>query len=103
MDRKLAWVNAAAAVLFVSCGIWFVHLADEMAAAAVREYGQNVDSGAIICLLVICFVAPNALLTALSALMMFRRWPGRWFVQALAGLCLGATAVIIAIEEMHAF
>jgi len=103
MDRKLAWANTVVAILLTLFGAWSLHLANEMAAAAEREYGRNVDSGAIIYFLVSCFVAPNAVLTALCAVMMFRRWRGRWVVQALAGLCLGATIVIIVLEEKHAF
>jgi len=101
--RALAWINAAIATVFLGCGAWLVHVAREAAAEAVRAYGYNVDSGAILYLFVVYYCAPTAALFAIAALFMGRRWRWRWPVQVLAVLWLmGSVLSIIFERELRA-
>jgi hypothetical protein len=67
---------------------WYLYASKEAATRAVRLYGHNVDAGAIEGITAICYFIPNAVLFASASLSVWRRWPIRWVVQAVAAVGL---------------
>jgi hypothetical protein len=84
--RALAWTYALAAILMTAAGLWLMHLAYEAAAEVVRLDGKNIDSGAILSVIALFYFFPNAVLWALAALSMWKRWDPRerWVVLGIA-------------------
>ena len=98
----MAYVDLALAGLLVAASAWLIHLADAAAEDAVRRYGYNVDSGALLYFFVWVYLAPNVAATGFAALSMYRRWRVRWFAQAAAGLGLLIPLAIVGYEALRA-
>jgi hypothetical protein len=83
-ERWLVWLNLLFAGLasagFLSC----YYVAHRAAEEAVRRYGHNVDSGALVALVGWFFFLPAALLSALAAIAFWRGWWLRWLIEAAA-------------------
>lgn len=99
VERALAWINAAVTTILLGFGVWLIHVANEAAAAAVRTYGYNVDSGALLYYFAIYYCAPTAALLAIVALFMQRRWRGRWPLQAFAVLWVVGSVLSLVFER----
>ena len=83
------------AILFVVLSAWSIHVADAAAAEAVRNYGYNIDSGALAWVTAFFYLAPTALLFGVAALCIWREWRIKWVVHWSAVTC--ALAPILAI------
>lgn len=64
----------ALALLLAAGGAWQIWVANEQAAAAVREYGYNVDSGALNYAFAVAFLLPVAALFGVAAVVGARGW-----------------------------
>jgi uncharacterized membrane protein len=82
--KTVAWFDAALATMFALLGIWLIHMADKAAEFAVREYGRNVDSGAVLAMIAIAYCAPLAIAFALASWSLFSNWRIRWFAHWIA-------------------
>ena len=88
-----AWIDAAVALLFAFLCAWSIYVANAAAAEAVRLYGRNVDSGAMLYAAAVIYMAPAALGFGLASLSMFLAFRFRWVVQGLA-VALAAVPVL---------
>lgn len=82
--RKIATINW---VLALGCWIalgWCFHAGHKAAGEAVRTYGHNVDSGALIILLGIVYLVPASILLALAGAAFWKSWRIKWFVEVIA-------------------
>jgi hypothetical protein len=80
----LALLNVVTSALMASATVWLLFASEQAAAEATREYGQNVDSGAVERVVASIYCAPAAVLFGASAVMFWRRWRFRRLVQAAA-------------------
>ena len=72
-------------------------LAKRDAAAEVREYGRNVDSGGYVLLAGAFILLPAMILLSLAAIGFWRQWPERWLFQGLAvAWCLWPLLMVLA-------
>ena len=77
-SRGVALANALLAVLFASAEAWFIYIAYAAAAEAVRVYGTNVDSGAILWLFGVYLLTPAVIVFAMAGVSFWWRWRTRW-------------------------
>jgi hypothetical protein len=99
--RLAAWIDAGCSTLFVLLGLWGIHAANEAAADAVRRYGHNVDSGAIVYFAVVVYVAPVAVLLALASCALFLQWSIRWYAHWIAVACAMAPVLFGALQFIN--
>ncbi|MEC5388316.1 hypothetical protein VVD49_21465 [Uliginosibacterium sp. H3] len=91
LDAKtVGWIDASVSVLFAGLFAWAIYAANEAAADAVRHYGYNVDSGALVYIGAVIYLAPVACAFALASFSCFLRWRIKRFLHWLA--VLGAIA-----------
>jgi hypothetical protein len=93
----LAKADLVAGLAALAFGAWLIVEAKAAAAAAVRTYGRNVDSGAYLAAGAVLFVLPVGALLVLASLALWRRWP---WARAAHYFALGwpfAISVILAI------
>lgn len=77
-------------MLFATAGAWMLWVSREQAAGAVRQYGYNVDSGALEYAAVVVFLLPLAVLFGVAAVAGARDWRlGRYvhWVAVVASVC----------------
>lgn len=86
LDRVL-WIDVSSAVLFACLFVWAIYTANEAVADALRRYGHNVDSGALVWAAGILYFAPVAFLFGAAALCIRRRWKIMWVAHWLAVTC----------------
>ena len=70
----------AAAVLAAALFAWCLSTARAAVEEAVRTYGYNIDSGALLWVAAIYYFLPVALLFALAAVFLHRHWRFQWIV-----------------------
>jgi hypothetical protein len=104
-SRSVVWIDTGVAILSAALFFWSIHAANEAAADAVRRYGYNVDSGALVLAVGVIYFAPVALIFGLAALSLWRDWRVQWFMHWFAVACAlgpvllaGATLVV---EQMR--
>jgi hypothetical protein len=100
--RRTAWIDGAVALLYLALFVWAVYTANAAAADAVRRYGYNVDSGAIVFVAAIFYFAPVALLFGLAAVSLSRGWRVQWYVHWLAVLCAVGPLFLPGVAFVHA-
>ena len=97
-NRSLTKFDGAVAVFFgVLCG-WAIHESYAAAQDAIRRYGHNVDSGALVGALAILYLGPVALLFGLAAAAMWRNWRLRWALHWFAVACAGLPLVYVGVS-----
>lgn len=75
LDAKtVGWIDACVALLFAGLFAWAIHAANAAAEDAVRLYGHNTDSGALVYFGAVIYLAPVAVAFAVSSLSNFLRW-----------------------------
>jgi len=87
--------DAALAGIFAAASLWLFWVAKAQAASAVREYGYNVDSGAIPYAVALVFFMPVAVLFVAAAVVGSRGWR---FGRSLHWLAIAAAVCPIAYE-----
>jgi Na+/H+-dicarboxylate symporter len=100
--RVAFWFDTIVAILFAFLFAWFIYVANEAAAEAVRRYGRNVDSGALAWAAAVIYFGPVALLFAIAATALKQGWRIRWIAHWFAILAaVGFTlipGVIVAVR-----
>jgi hypothetical protein len=89
--------DAALAGFFAAACLWMFWVAKEQAASAVRQYGYNVDSGALQYAVAIVFLMPVTVLFGAAAIAGSRGWRlGRYvhWLAVIAAVCPIAYEVI---------
>jgi hypothetical protein len=86
--QVVAAIEAGFAALCAAVTAVLVTSSFRAARWAERTYGHNVDSGAIEWMMAILFFAPAAVLLAVAALSLWRRWRIRLWLQGLVAACL---------------
>ena len=74
-----------ASTLVVLAG-WLFHASKSAAAAAIRDYGHNVDSGAIESMVAGIYCAPVAVAFGVAAAAFYCDWRIKWYLHWLAVL-----------------
>jgi hypothetical protein len=74
MKARTWHFDAALSALFVAACAWMFWASKQQAAAAVRQYGYNVDSGALQYAVAIVFLMPVAVLFGAAAFAGAREW-----------------------------
>lgn len=99
-----AQTDATVAIVLACLYIWALYAADEAAVDAARRYGRNIDSGAALIFVGETYLAPLALLFALSAFLQCRNWRlGKvmhWL--AIAGALVPVPVVVSALLDTAA-
>jgi hypothetical protein len=95
MKARTWHVDAGLAGLFAAACLWMFWSAREQAQAAVRQYGHNVDSGAIQYAVAVVFLLPVTALFGAAAIAGLRGWRVGRYVHWLA---IAAAACPIAYE-----
>ncbi len=105
-DRQMkvrTWhFDAALAGLFAAACLWMFWVAKEQAASAVRQYGYNVDSGALQYAVAIVFLMPITVLFGAAAIAGSRGWRlGRYvhWLAVAAAVCPIAYEVIASVSR----
>ena len=86
-SRSAFWFDCIVATLLASLSSWSIYAANEAAADAVRMYGYNVDSGALVYALGVFYFAPVAVIFGIAALSFSQDWRIKWYVHWLAVVC----------------
>lgn len=86
-SRHLVWVDGAVSLVYAALFVWAIYTANEAAADAVRRYGHNVDSGALVFMAAVLYFAPVSLLFGLAALSWARGWRVQRYVHWFAIIC----------------
>lgn len=100
--RRTAWIDGTVALLYLALFVWAIYTANEAAAEAVRRYGHNVDSGALVFVAAVLYFAPVALLFGLAALCLYRGWRAQWYVHWFAVLCAIGPLFLPGVAFVHA-
>ena len=82
--------DAALSALFAMASAWMFWVSREQAAGAVRQYGYNVDSGALQYAVAIAFLVPVTVLFSAAAIAGSREWRlGRYmhWLAVAAAIC----------------
>ena len=96
-SRWFAWIDAAVALLFALLFARSIYAANAAAAEAVRLYGRNVDSGALLYAAAVVYMAPAAFGFGLASLSMFLTFRFRWVVHGLpVALAAGPALFLVA-------
>ena len=93
-------VDAICASAFVALGGWLLYASNSAAAAAaaaVRDYGRNVDSGAIESMVAGLYCAPVAVAFGVAAAALYGDWRIKWYLHWLAVLI---AVVPVAVEVL---
>jgi hypothetical protein len=84
---KIAFaVDTICAASFVALAGWLFYASRIAAAAAVREYGHNVDSGAIESVVAGLYCGPVAVAFCVAAVALYHGWRIKWYLHWLAVL-----------------
>ena len=95
---KIAFaVDAICASVFVALGGWLFFASSSAAAAAIRDYGHNVDSGAIESMVSGIYCAPVAVAFGVAAAALYGDWRIKWYLHWLAVLI---AVVPVAVEVL---
>lgn len=96
--------DAALAALFAAACAWMLWVSKEQAVAAVREYGYNVDSGALQFAAAVVFLLPVAALFSTAAIAGARGWRVsrymHWFA-VVAAVCPIAYEVFVTVSRWY--
>ena len=96
-----AWhFDAAVSALFWATCAWMLWLSKQNAEAAVREYGYNVDSGALEASVAVAYLFPVAVLFGAAAFAGARKWRLGLYVRWLA---IVVAVCPIAYDLRHSF
>jgi len=96
-NRRLIKVDGTMAVLFGALCAWAIYESYAAAQEAIREYGRNVDSGALVGAVGILYLAPVALLFGVAAVSMWRSWRFGWALHWFAVACAGLPLVYVGV------
>jgi hypothetical protein len=84
---KIAFVvDITCASAFVALAGWLFYASSSAAAAAIRDYGHNVDSGAVESLVAAIYCAPVAVAFGVATAALYRGWRIKWYLHWLAVL-----------------
>ena len=72
------------ALAFVALAGWLLYASNSAVAAAVRDYGRNVDSGAIESMVAGMYCTPVAVAFGVAAAALYRDWRIKWYLHWLA-------------------
>ena len=101
MQRKTLWFDSAMAVLFALTAAWLIYAANKAAEDAIRRYGHNVDSGALLGFAANVYFLPLAVVFAFAALSLRRGWRIQWVAHWFA--VVGAVAPLLIPGAIFAF
>jgi hypothetical protein len=94
---KIAFiVDIIAAGSFVALAGWLYYESGIAAATAVREYGHNVDSGAIEPVVAALYCGPAAAAFSVAAVSLYYGWRIKWYLHWLA-LLVAVVPVVVEI------
>lgn len=84
---KIAFaVDIICASAFVALTGWLCYASRSAATAATRDYGHNVDSGAVESIVAGIYCAPVAVAFGVAAEALYRDWRIKWYLHWLAVL-----------------
>ena len=82
--KRPARIDAIAATVFVALAIWFWQLSNWAVEDAIRQYGENVDSGVFEYFAATLYFLPAGVLLLLASVFLFRGWRLGMLVHCLA-------------------
>ncbi len=90
-------VDTISAAVYVALTVWLFYRSKMAAAAAIRDYGHNVDSGAIESVVAgLCALVAVAFGVAAAAL--YRDWRIKWYLHWVAVLL---AVVPVVVDVLH--
>lgn len=95
--KIIAVVDIIFASAFVALAGWLFYASSVAAATATREFGRNVDSGAIESIAAGDYCIPVAVAFSVAAIAVFRDWRIKWYLQCLAVLIAVVPVVLVGV------
>jgi hypothetical protein len=92
-----AVIDTICASAYVALAGWLFYASKLAAATATREYGHNVDSGAIESIAAGDYCVPAAVAFSAAAIALYRDWRIKWYLHWLALSIAVVPAVLVGI------
>jgi hypothetical protein len=92
-----AVIDTVFASAFVALTGWLFYASHTAAATATRDYGHNVDSGAIESIVAGYYCGPVAVAFGVAAAALYRDWRIKWYLHWLAVLIAVVPGVLVGV------